>query len=343
MERTMDPAQLSDDVAVATLEEMIAGYQKTQALYVMVKLGIADRLNQGPQSAEALATAVGAEAGAVYRLLRALESLGLVREPSPGVFGLMPLGERLKSGAPGALSDEVLLTGEVFCRWWAGLEHSVRTGESSVPGIDGVSSFEYLHRDAEQTRRFNRLMSAMVGAMAKAVVAVYDFSAFGSVVDIGGGRGTLLSAILIAHSHLRGVLFDVPATAEEARDAIAALGLADRCECVGGDFFAQVPDGDCLMLSAVLSDWNDEKSVAILKNCRRAVASKGRLLVLERLLEPEKPAPQSALMDLQMLVIGGGTGRSAAEYRRLFGAGGFELARIIPTGTARSIFEARPI
>ena len=153
---------------------------------------------------------------------------------------------------------------------------------------------------------------------------------------------SLISTILKANPQLRGVVFDVPTTIEEAKQAITAMGLTERCECVGGDFFAHVPSGDCLVLSAVLSDWNDEKCTVILKNCRRAVAVDGRLLVLERLLEPERPAPPSAFMDLQMLVIGGGTGRSEPEYRSLLRAAGFELQRVIPTGTSRSVFEARP-
>ena len=232
---------------------------------------------------------------------------------------------------------------DAFWSWLGRLAHTIRTGESSVPGIEGVSSFEYLHRHPEKTRRFNRMMSEMIGAMAKGMLSAYDFSAFNTVVDVGGGRGTLLATILEAYPRLRGVLFDLPATADEARDAIAARGLAERCECIGGDFFGAVPAGDCIMLSAVISDWDDEKSVAILASCRRAIAPQGRLLLLERLLVPEEPAPQGAFMDLQMLVIGGGTGRSADEYRRLLHVTGFELARVVPTGTARSIFESRPM
>ncbi len=336
----MPGTKRADPAETNALEALIDGYQRTQALYVMVKLGIADQLGHGAQRADAVASAVGAEPGACYRLLRALEAMDIVHEPSAGTFALTALGEQLRS--QDALRDALLLTGDVFARWWAGLEHCVRTGGSSVPVIEGMSSFEYLHANSEQTRRFNRLMSAMVEGIAAGVVSVYDFSAVRRVVDIGGGRGTLMSAILKANPPLRGVVFDRPATIEEAKQAIEGLGLADRCECVGGDFFAQVPNGDCLVMSAVLSDWNDEKCTAILRNCRRAVAADGRLLVLERLLEPEKPAPQSAFMDLQMLVIGGGTGRSEPEYRSLFHASGFELARVIPTGTARSIFEARP-
>lgn len=339
----MSKTNLTETEAFSKLEDVISGYQKTQALYVMAKLGIADRLAESPQRTAALASATGSDAGALYRLLRALEYLEVVHEPTPGVFALTPLGERLRPNAPGALFDLILMSGGVFWSWWAALDHSVRTGESSVPGIEGMPSFEFLHRHPDQVLRFNRLMSAMVGAMAKGVVDVYDFSAFDTVVDIGGGRGTLLSTILLAHPRLRGVLFDLPATAEEAKGPIASLELAGRCECVGGDFFTAVPRGDCLILSAVLSDWNDEKCMEILKPCRRAVAADGILLVLERLIEPEKPAPQTAFLDLQMLVIGGGTGRSAGEYRQLFGSAGFELARVVSTGTSRSIFEGRPV
>lgn len=339
----MNDSGTSEAALADQLEDLIVGYQKTQVLYVAAKLGIADRLAQGPQPAGTLAPTLAVDPGALYRLLRALEFLGVVREPEPGRFALTPLGERLRSDHPGAAHDEILMTGEAFWSWWGGLEHSIRTGGPSVPGIEGVSAFEYLHGRPEQTRRFNRLMSAMVDAMARRAVAVYDFGGFETVVDIGGGRGTLLSVILRAQPHLRGILFDVPATVEEAKEAVAAMGLAERCTCVGGDFFSAVPEGDCLILSAVLSDWNDERSVTILKNCRRAVSKDGRLLVFERLLEPEKPAPGSTLLDLQMLVIGGGAGRSAAEYRRLFEASGLELARIVPTGSPRSIFEARPV
>lgn len=339
----MNEPDLTEAQATDTFRDAIDGYQKTQVLYVAARLGLVDRLGEKPQGADELARSLTVDAAALYRLLRALEYLGVVHEPSQGLFALTTAGEELRSGAPGALHDEILMTGEVFWSWWAGLEHSVRTGEPAVPGIEGVSAFEYLQARPEQARRFNRLMSAMVGAMAARVVEVFDFAPFGTVVDIGGGRGTLLSTILKANPHLEGVLFDLPPTAEEAKGAVAEMGLAGRCTCVGGDFFAEVPKGDCLILSAVISDWNDERSVAILKNCRRSVSSGGRLLLLERLLQPEAPAPPTAFLDLQMLVFGGGTGRSAAEYERLFQAAGFELVRVHPTGTPRSIFEARPV
>lgn len=334
--------KLTEPEIASKLEDIASGYQKTQVLYVAAKLGIIERLADAPQGSVALAAATGANAEGLYRLLRALSYMEVVHEPTPGVFALTPLGERLRPGAPGAFHDLILMSGEVFWSWWNGLVHTVRTGLPSVPAIEGVSAFEYLHRQPEQVERFNRLMSEMVGAMAKGVVEVYDFRPFRTVVDLGGGRGTLLATILRANPHLRGVLFDLPVTVEEAKRTMTAEGLADRCDYVSGDFFAKVPSGDCLILSAVLSDWNDEQCVSILRNCRAAIAPEGRLLVLERLLEPEKPAPASTFMDLQMLVFSGGTGRSSAEYRRLFDAAGFELARVIQPGPVRHIFEGRP-
>jgi SAM-dependent methyltransferase len=330
------------DPNAARLEDLVSGYQKTQVLHVAAKLGLADRLAPGPQRADALAAAAGADPQALYRLLRALSSLGVVAEPEPGLFALTSLGQRLRVDAPGAVHDELLLTGGAFYRWWGALEESVRSGASSVPAIEGGNSFDWLHRHPEQVARFNRMMSEMIGAMARGVLAAYDFGRFGTVVDVGGGRGTLLAAILEAHPDVRGVLFDLPATADEARPAIAARGLAGRCTCVGGSFFEGVPAGDCILLSAIISDWDDAKSVAIFEACRRALPADGRLLLIERCLVPEEPAPPSAFMDLQMLVIGGASGRSEAEYRAILEAGGFELLRVIPTGTARSIFEARP-
>jgi ubiquinone/menaquinone biosynthesis C-methylase UbiE len=185
-------------------------------------------------------------------------------------------------------------------------------------------------------------MTGMISTMAKGVVASYDFSPFHTIVDIGGGHGTLMIEILENFKETRGILFDMPATIEAARQRIKERGLENRCECLGGDFFKGVPAGDAMILSAVISDWDDEKSIQILSNCRRSISPQGRLLLLERLLVPEEPAPATTLLDLTMLVIGGGTGRSAMEYRHLFHEAAFEMTRVVPTGTPRSLFEAKP-
>jgi len=326
----------------ARLEDIILGYQKTQALYAAAKLSLAEHLAPGPLEVGALAAATGAHRGGLYRLLRVLEYLGLVREPAPGTFELTDLGAHLRGDSSSGIRDEVLVNVELFWGAWGLLEHGVRTGESSVPLAHGAPFFEFLHRQPEQVGRFNRVMTSMVSQMAKAFVSAYDFGPFRTIVDIGGGRGTLLTTILEAHPRSRGILFDLPSTAEEARTSLRDSGLGGRCVCIGGNFFESVPSGDLLILSAVISDWSDEQSVQILRNCRRALAAEGRLLLIERLLAPDQPAPLSSFMDLHMLVIGGGTGRSEAEYRRLLTDAGLDLVRVVPTDSPRSIFEARP-
>jgi hypothetical protein len=206
----------------------------------------------------------------------------------------------------------------------------------------GGTFFEHLHRDREQTRRFNRVMKNMVSEVAEAVVAAYDFRPYGTIVDVGGGSGQLLSTVLRSAPAARGVLYDLPITVDEARAHMEALGLGDRCECVGGDFFESVPGGDLIMLSGVLGDWNDEHCVQIYTNCRRAIAPDGRLLLIERVLVPEEPAPPGAFLDLHMQVLLGGKGRTESEFADTLAPAGFELTRVIPTRSERSIVEARP-
>lgn len=326
------------------LEELAAGFMKTQVLRAALKLGIADQLRAGPKPLGALAQAVGAQPPALYRLLRAAENLGLFYEPEPGTFALTDLGAHLRRDAPSGYRANVLLnTDEMYWRAWGELTQTIATGESAFARIAGMPLFEYFQQDPERTAFFDDMMTRLVSTMAPAVAAAYDFSPFRTIVDVGGGQGALLAAILRANSQARGVLFDLPRTVEGAQARMKEWGLSERCACVSGDFFTSVPSGDCLILSGVISDWTDEQSVTIFRNCRRAIAPEGRLLLVERLLMPEKPASPEAFLDLLMLVGGGGTGRSAAEYGRLLAEAGFTLSRTFPTGTPRSIAEARPV
>lgn len=325
------------------LQELALGYQKTQALYVAARLGLADHLSAGPADASILATRVGAHPESLYRLLRALEVLGLVHEPVPGTFALTAAGELLRADSPSGLRDDVLMNVELSWSEWERLEDTIRTGHAATPQVRGAPFFENLHRDAERTRLFNRVMQTMVGAMAQAVVEAFDFRPYRRIVDLGGGSGQLLAAILEVAPDAHGVVFDLPATAEEARHFMSARGLASRCECVGGDFFEEVPRGDLLILSGVIGDWGDADTVRIFGNCRRAIEPSGRLLLLERVLVPEQPPPPAAFLDLHMLVLLGGTGRNAEELRTLLGRARFKLARVVPTRAPRSIVEAVPI
>lgn len=325
----------------AVLSNIAAGYMRTRALYVAATLELADHLRQRPQTCDELARTVEAHPRALYLLLRSLESLGLFREPEPGLFALTPLGMHLCKDAPGGFHSFILMTG-MFWTLWEGLPYTIKTGQSADQHILGMSSFDYLQQHPQEAAIFNEAMTLRVSAFAPAIVASYDFSPFHTITDIGGGHGKLLATILQAVPSARGVLFDMPVTIEGARQAMEQQGLSGRCSYVSGDFFAEVPGGDLQILSAVISDWDDEKSIQILSNCRRSLASAGRLLLIDRTLSPQEKASPLAFLDLTLLVGGGGTSRSEAEYQALLAKAGFELLRVVPTKTEVSIFEARP-
>ena len=329
----------------ATLLHLMTGYRAMQALYVAARLGIADLLKDGARGSEELARATGADARALHRLLRALASLGVFGEDADGRFTPSELGALLRSDVPGSLRAAAIFFGDER-NWhaWGKLERSVMSGEP-VRGPRGTQVFlEESARDPEGAALFNAAMTSLTSAFDAAVTAAYDFSRLGTLVDVGGGQGALISSILAANPALRGILFDIPPVIESARGRIGEAGLAGRCELVAGDFFASVPaGGDAYVLKWVIHDWDDEHSVAILGSCRRAMARDGRLLLVERVV-PER-IDQSAdtqgivLGDLNMLLWTGGRERTAAEYSALLASGGFTLARIVPTATQLSIIE----
>ena len=329
----------------ATLLHLMTGYRAMQALYVAARLGIADLLKDGARGSEELARATGADARALHRLLRALASHGVFGEDADGRFAPSELGALLRSDVPGSLRAAAIFFGDER-NWhaWGKLERSVMSGEP-VRGPRGTQAFlEESARDPEGAALFNAAMTSLTSAFDAAVTAAYDFSRLGTLVDVGGGQGAVISSILAANPALRGILFDIPPVIESARGRIGEAGLAGRCELVAGDFFASVPaGGDAYVLKWVIHDWDDEHSVAILGSCRRAMARDGRLLLVERVV-PERD-DQSAdtqgivLGDLNMLLWTGGRERTAAEYRALLASGGFTLARIVPTATQLSIIE----
>ena len=329
----------------ATLLHLMTGYRAMQALYVAARLGIADLLKDGARGSEELARATGADARALHRLLRALASLGVFGEDADGRFTPSELGALLRSDVPGSLRAAAIFFGDER-NWhaWGKLERSVMSGEP-VRGPRGTQVFlEESARDPEGAALFNAAMTSLTSAFDAAVTAAYDFSRLGTLVDVGGGQGALISGILAANPTLRGILFDIPPVIESARGRIGEAGLAGRCELVAGDFFASVPaGGDAYVLKWVIHDWDDEHSAAILRSCHRAMARDGRLLLVERVV-PER-IDQSAdtqgmlLADLNMLLLTGGRERTAAEYNTLLASAGFTLARIVPTGTQLSIVE----
>ncbi len=331
-----------------TLLDLLNGYRVTQALHVAVRLGVADRLADGPQGSDELARATGANPGALRRLLRALVSLGVFSEEADGRFALNEVGNLLRDGVPGSLRAGVIFYGDKR-HWnaWANFEQCVRSGQTVWGPRAAGAFFEMAARDPEGAAIFNAAMTSFTSAFDAAVVTAYDFSRVRTLVDVGGGQGALLSSILAANPGLRGILFDIPPVIESARARLAAGGLAARCEPVAGDVFASVPPGgDAYLLKWIIHDWDDEQSLAILRSCHRAMTRDGRLLLVERIV-PERTDrgvdTQSILLtDLNMLVLTGGHERTAAEYRALLEGAGFTLAGIVPTATPLSVIEAQP-
>ena len=327
-----------------TLLQMMTGYWVSQALYVAAKLGIADLLADGPLDCEDLAAATDTHAPSLQRVLRALASVGVFTEVSPGSFALTPLAELLRTETPGSMRALAIMYAEEQYRAWGELLHSVRTGEMAFDQQFGMGYFEYLAQHSEADRVFNEAMTGWTHQLVGAVVDTYDFSPFKTVVDVGGGYGALLAAILQSNPGTRGVLFDLPHVVASTEEHLAAAGVAGRCTFVGGDFFEAVPaGGDAYVLSQILHDWDDERCVAILGQCRRAMPDHGKLLVVELVLPAGDEPFFGKWLDLHMLVLLGGRERTAAEYDTLFRAAGFKLARVVPTPPGPSVVEAVPI
>jgi hypothetical protein len=334
--------------AASTLRRLIYGFRMTQMLAVLARLGVPDALRGGARSAEALAAQVGADAPALRRVLRALAGEGLLAERPDGCYELTPLSELLCSDAPGSLRDVASLYGEPWL-WQAygALLHSVRTGGAAFEHAHGEAFYAYLERHADAAAAFQRTMSGFTAHETDAIVAACEQAGVlrGSitVVDIGGGHGALLAALLQRHAPLRGVLFDTAAVAAAARQALRDAGLGARCHCVAGDFFEAVPaDGDVYIAKSVLHNWRDEQAIAILRSCRRAMRAHARLLIAERVVEAGPSGSEAKLFDINMLVTAGGLERTAGEYAVLLQAAGLRLQRVLPTASPLSVLEALP-
>jgi hypothetical protein len=328
-----------------TLRRMILGYRLSQALSVAAELGIADLLKDSPRTIADLAQATGAHPPSLYRLLRLLASEGVFVEQEQGQCALTPLAVPLQRDAPTTLCARAIFDG-AECNWraWGQLMHSVMTGKPACDHTFGIPFFDYLRQHSTAGASFDALMAEQTLPWARAIVEAYDFSTIGTLVDVGGGYGTLLVAILTAHPQLRGVLYDLPHVIAGARPRLTAAALTGRCDARAGDFFTAVPNGgDCYLLKHILHDWDDDRCIAILKNCRRVMPIDGRLLVVELIIPPNNEPDYGKYLDLNMLVLYTGRERTEAEYRKLFEATGFALARVVATPSEVSVIEGRPI
>ena len=330
----------------ADLMRLVNGYQVSQAIHVVATLGIADLLTDGPRTSDDLAAVAEVHPRALYRVLRALAAVGVFHEGEGGSFSLTPMGEGLRSDATGPVGPWAAFIGRpYYWQAWAHLRHSVRTGESAFPHVHGGADvWECRARHLEEGAIFDRAMTGLSRGVADALVSAYDFSRFGRVVDVAGGQGALLVAILAAHPGMHGVLFDQPHVVSGAGEVLRAAGVGDRCEVVGGSFFEVVPGGgDAYLLKAILHDWDDVGSTAILHACRRAMRPQAKLLVLERVIGLPNEGPDAKFSDLNMLVAPGGQERTGDEFATLFAAAGFRLGSVLQTGTRLSVIEGVPI
>ncbi|HET7034984.1 MAG TPA: methyltransferase [Thermomicrobiaceae bacterium] len=337
--------QSSDERPSMALLRLIDGYQISQAIAVAAALGVADLLAGGARSSDDLAAACGANPRALYRLLRALASVGVFHEEEGRRFALTSLGDCLRTDMAESLAGlAVNRASQSHWHAWGQLLYSIQTGQNAFRHLFGMSPWEYRAQRPEEEAIFDRGMTSLSRQNTAAVLAAYDFDRFRRVVDVGGGQGALLAGILARHPNLRGVLFDQPAVVARAGQLLREANVAGRCELVGGDFFAAVPEGgDAYLLRFILHDWEDAEASAILRSCRRAIAPDGRLLVIERLIEPPNTGSDGKLADLNMLVNPGGQERTPEEFAALFAGAGFHLARVIPTALDTSIVEALPV
>jgi SAM-dependent methyltransferase len=323
------------------INQLIRGYWVTQAIYVAAELGIADLLVEGPRDPVDLARATRTDHDRLYRVLRALASVGIFFEETDGRFRLTPLAETLR-GDRGGQRAYARLHGRELYRSWGSLLEAVRSGRPAFVEAFGTPVFDYMYRYPDRGAIFDAAMTGHHGVETDPMLDAYDLSTFQEVVDVGGGNGSVLMAALTRHPGLRGVLFDLPAVAGRAGAAIAGAGLEDRCRVEGGSFLERVPAGaDLYLMRHVLHDWCDEDAVRILRHCRAAMRPGGRVIVVE-IVVPEGNDPSFAKwMDLMMITYGGKE-RSEKQYRQLFADAGYDLVRVVPTRAVISVLEGLP-
>jgi len=353
--RICEPPMNSKDIprsesaleSVERFHATLMGNWKTQVLYVAASLRIADLLASGPRTSAELARATSTHPAALHRLLRALSTIDVCQERDGGSFELTAFGALLQEKSPHSQRAWTIWWGQHLWPVWEHLLYSVRTGDSARKMLSGTEGFAHLEQDPEAAALFNKAGVEQLQLTAPDIVRTYDFGSQPRVVDIGGGHGVLLLTVLKAHPGATGVLFDLAHAIEGARRYVDESGLADRCELVRGDFFQSVPrGGDVYILKSVIHDWDRERSLRILQNCRKAMEPDARLLVIEPIV-PERLgtslADQAiARSDLTMLIAHAAQERTEAEFRELLNASGFEVSRLLAAGAGFTIIEARP-
>ena len=316
----------------------------TSAVSAAARLGVADHLESEPKSTQELAEKLKVNEAALYRLLRSTASVGVFHEEDGRRFSQTPLSDLLRSGAQPCLRNFAMMMSDPWhMKCWSELNWAVETGRPAAFKAYGMSGFEYFSQNPAEAVNFNNAMTDLSLGDGPAVVASYDFSPFGHIVDVGGGLGGLLAAVLAANPTVKGTLFDMPYVIDQAAKAPLLAPYTDRCTFIGGSFFDSVPSADAYIMKYIIHDWDDEHSNKILTHCRKGIREGGKLLVVDRVVGPPNQPDLTKFMDLEMMVLPGGLERDETEWRALFAANGFRLENVIRTHGPMCIMEGAPV
>jgi hypothetical protein len=327
---------------VAEMRRLLLGFSITIGVSAVAELGIADHLSERPRTAAELARLTGTDEAFLRRLLRFLSSEGLFEERDGDLFALTERSHWLRSDVPGSFRARAIYTGSAMS-WmaWGSMQQCLKTGKSGFLAAFGEDIFDYIRTHPDAAATFNGFMAVQTAASGAAILNAYSFADVREMVDVGGGHGALIASVLRANPAARGVLLDMPEVIATARPVLEKAGFADRCRTESGDFFVSVPSGaDLYALKFILHDWPDDKCIAILRNCRQAMAPGAKVLIVEFVV-PEHRGPHiSKFMDINMMVnTSGGRERTEREFVQLLAAAGLRLQRIVPTAIELCLLE----
>jgi O-methyltransferase len=342
LEEQNDKRRGSQVSPLAAAHDLVTGRFAADIVGVAAELGLADQIQSGPKTAEEIAAAMGLYAPSLYRLLRALANFGVFIEQEDGRFGQTPISDTLRSDVPYSMRGMARMNFRPWTmRAWTELEHTVRTGTPAFEHAHGMQMFEYLTQHPEEMQIFVDAMRSFTVETGAAVSEAYDFSSIGTLADIGGSQGLVLSIILTKYPSLRGILFDLPIVIEGAPKFLKSRGVEHRVELRAGSFFESVPSGaDAYLLKHILHDWSDADCVRILKTIQGAAKPGAKLLVVEAIVEDSSEPQFAKTLDIWMLAHLRGKERTRAEWQNLLSAGGFRLSRTIRTTSFASVIEA---
>lgn len=309
----------------------LADYIVPFTIRAVSELGIADLLVDGPLPVALLAERTGSDAPSLHRALRALASKGIFAEAEPGVFGLTPLAQALRSDHPLSLRDAYpLLAPDIDA--WGRFDHCVRTGESAFDLVHGTDYWTWMAEHPHDNARFNRSQQAATRIELRTVLPAYPWGQLSTLVDVGGGNGAFLTGILARFPGLKGTVVDLPHVVDGLAEVAAAAGVADRVTAYPGTFFTSVPpDADAYMLKRVLYHWGDERAVELLSTVRRAMRPDSRLVLLEPVVTPGNDPDPGKLYDLLLFAMAGGGARTQAQVEDVMGRAGLRVSRVLPT------------